>query len=115
MEEILKYLNVSVKRNTEAMVINSKGMENKEIPEDIDYERRATLVNSERFISKELKEYEDIVLHSKEQIESIEYEIFIKLRTIASNYVVSLQQLADMIATIDCYISLSEIAEQMKI
>ncbi len=80
------------------------------LPDDIDYERRATLVNSERFISKELKEYEDIVLHSKEQIESIEYEIFIKLRTIASNYVKSLQQLADLLATIDCYISLSEIA-----
>ena len=80
------------------------------LPSDIDYERRATLVNSERFISKELKEYEDIVLHSKEQIESIEYEIFIKLRNIASNYVKSLQELADVLATIDCYISLSDIA-----
>ena len=80
------------------------------LPEDIDYERRATLVNSERFISKELKEYEDIVLHSKEQIESIEYEIFIKLRNVTSNYVKSLQDLADALATIDCYIALSEIA-----
>ncbi len=80
------------------------------LPDDIDYERRSTLVNSERFISKELKEYEDIVLHSKEQIESIEYEIFIKLRNFASGFVKSLQELADVLATIDCYISLSDIA-----
>ena len=80
------------------------------LPEDIDYERRSTLVNSERFISKELKEYEDIVLHAKEQIESIEYDIFVRLRNIASNYVKSLQELADVLATIDCYISLSDIA-----
>jgi len=42
LEEILKYLNVSVKRNTEAMVINSKGMENKEIPESIAKKLRAS-------------------------------------------------------------------------
>ena len=42
LEEILKYLNVSVKRNTEAMVINSKGMENKEIPECIAKKLRAS-------------------------------------------------------------------------
>ncbi|MDE6047354.1 MAG: DNA mismatch repair protein MutS, partial [Anaeroplasmataceae bacterium] len=80
------------------------------LPEDIGYERRATLANAERFISKELKEYEDIVLHSNEQIVSLEYEIFSKLRTIASSYIVSLQNLADHLATIDCYIALSDVA-----
>ena len=49
-------------------------------------------------------------MHSKEQIESIEYEIFSQLRNKASLYIESLQNLADSLAIIDCYISLSEIA-----
>jgi len=42
LEEILKYLNVSVKRNTESMVIDVKNMENKEIPESIAKKLRAS-------------------------------------------------------------------------
>ena len=82
----------------------------KELPEDIKYERRATLVNSERFISPELKHYEQLVLNAKERIESLEYEIFTQLRNKAKGYVKSLQQLANIISEIDCYISLSDIA-----
>ena len=82
----------------------------KELPEDIKYERRATLVNSERFISPELKHYEQLVLNAKERIESLEYEIFTQLRNKAKEYVKSLQQLANIISEIDCYISLSDIA-----
>ena len=91
---------------------NSKQWIIANLPEDISYERRATLTNSERFISKELKEYEDIVLHANEQIVSLEYEIFSNLRQIATTYISSLQDLADKLATIDCYISLSQIAVQ---
>ena len=82
----------------------------KELPEDIKYERRATLVNSERFISPDLKHYEQLVLNAKERIESLEYEIFTQLRNKAKEYVKSLQQLANIISEIDCYISLSDIA-----
>ena len=42
LEEILKYLNVSVKRNTESMIIDVKNMENKEIPESIAKKLRAS-------------------------------------------------------------------------
>ena len=82
----------------------------KELPEDCGYERRATLANSERFITEELKHYEQIVLNAKDQIESLEYEIFVMLRNECSKYIQSLQELADILATIDCYISLSECA-----
>ncbi|MDE7106602.1 MAG: DNA mismatch repair protein MutS [Anaeroplasmataceae bacterium] len=105
----IKTLKVGYNRVTGYYIEVSKGAI-ANLPEDIGYERRATLANAERFISKELKEYEDIVLHSNEQIVSLEYEIFAKLRNIASSYIVSLQNLADHLATIDCYIALSDVA-----
>ncbi|MDE6407984.1 MAG: DNA mismatch repair protein MutS [Anaeroplasmataceae bacterium] len=105
----IKTLKVGYNRVTGYYIEVSKGAI-ANLPEDIGYERRATLANAERFISKELKEYEDIVLHSNEQIVSLEYEIFSKLRSIASSYIVSLQNLADHLATIDCYIALSDVA-----
>ncbi len=105
----IKTLKVGYNRITGYYIEVSKGAISS-LPEDIKYERRATLANSERFITKELKEYEDIVLHAKEQIESIEYEIFLTLRKEAFTYISSLQQLASSLATLDCYIALSEIA-----
>ncbi|MDE7213603.1 MAG: DNA mismatch repair protein MutS, partial [Anaeroplasmataceae bacterium] len=105
----IKTLKVGYNRVTGYYIEVSKGAI-ANLPDDIGYERRATLANAERFISKELKEYEDIVLHSNDQIVSIEYEIFSKLREIASTYITSLQNLADHLATIDCYIALSDVA-----
>lgn len=105
----IKTLKVGYNRVTGYYIEVSKGAI-ANLPEDIGYERRATLANAERFISKELKEYEDIVLHSNDQIVSLEYEIFAKLRSIASSYIVSLQNLADHLATIDCYTALSDVA-----
>ena len=80
------------------------------LPSDIEYERKATLSNSERFITPELKHYEQIVLNAKERIESLEYELFQSLRLEAKKYIKSLQNLADIISTIDVYISLSDVA-----
>ncbi len=80
------------------------------LPSDVEYERKATLSNSERFITPELKHYEQIVLNAKERIESLEYELFQSLRLEAKKYIKSLQNLADIISTIDVYISLSDVA-----
>ena len=88
--------------------INKSQIQN--IPEDANYERRSTLVNNERFINPELKEYERVILNAKDEISRIEYEIFIKIRDQVKNYIRSLQDLADIISTIDCYISLAELA-----
>ncbi len=105
----IKTLKVGFNRITGYFIEVSKGAI-ANLPSDIEYERRATLANSERFITKELKEYEDIVLHSSEQIQYLEYELFVKLRETAAHYIESLQKLADNLATIDCYIALSEVA-----
>jgi len=106
----IKNLKVGFNRVTGYFIEISKGAIRDLGDKISNYERRATLVNSERFITKELKQYEDMVLNAKDQIEAIEYEIFVKLRNEASKYTVSLQKLADIISTIDCYISLSDIA-----
>lgn len=82
----------------------------KEIKDTSMYERKATLSNSERFITKELKDYEQLVMNAKEKIESLEYEIFVSLRKKAFEYIKSLQELANDIAILDCYISLSDVA-----
>jgi DNA mismatch repair protein MutS len=105
----IKTLKVGYNRVTGYYIEISKGAI-KDLTEDCGYERRATLVNSVRFISPELKHYEQLVLNAKDQIESLEYELFTKLRYEASMHVKSLQKLADLISEIDCYISLSDIA-----
>ncbi len=105
----IKNLKVGYNRITGYFIEISKG-QIQFLPEDIEYERRATLANSERFITPELKKYEQMVLNAKDQIEVIEYEVFTSLRKYAQEFIVSLQELADLISEIDCYISLSDIA-----
>ncbi len=105
----IKTLKVGYNRVTGYYIEVSKGAV-ANLPEDILYERRATLANAERFITPELKEYEDIVLHATDQIESLEYEIFLELRKTCATYITSLQELADSLATMDCYIALSTVA-----
>lgn len=108
----IKTLKVGYNRVTGYYIEVSKGAI-ASLPSDITYERRATLANSERFITKELKEYEDIVLHANEQIESLEYEIFSSLRQKAFGYIESLQDLAHRLATMDCYISFSDVSTKL--
>ena len=105
----IKTMKVGYNRITGYYIEVSKGAI-KELPEDCGYERRSTLANSERFITEELKQYESMILNAKDQIESIEYEIFCSLRNECSKYVQSLQELADTISKIDCLISLSDVA-----
>ena len=105
----IKNLKVGYNRVTGYFIEISKG-QLANLPEDTNYTRRATLVNSERFISPELKEYEQKVLNASEKIVSLEYEIFASLRREATKYIVSLQKLADIIALLDCFTALSDVA-----
>ena len=73
-------------------------------------ERKQTLVNSERYITKELKEFEETILTAKDRIERIEYNIFIELKNEVAKYIPSLQFLANLLANLDCYLSLAEVA-----
>ncbi len=80
------------------------------VPED--YVRKQTLVNSERYITPELKEYEDKILNAHEKISDLEYHLFDEIRVFASAYVKQIQQNANLISMLDCIQSLAECAEE---
>ncbi|MGD8538700.1 MAG: DNA mismatch repair protein MutS [Candidatus Aminicenantes bacterium] len=77
-----------------------------------DYIRKQTLVNSERFITAELKEYEDKVLNAEERIGELEYQLFLEIRGKVAEEARRLHKIATDIATIDVLSSLSEVASQ---
>ena len=67
-----------------------------------DYIRKQTLVGAERFITQELKEYEEKVLGAEEKIASLEYELFNQLRKKVISYAREIQDNAKLIAQLDC-------------
>ncbi|MBS0627365.1 MAG: DNA mismatch repair protein MutS, partial [Verrucomicrobia bacterium] len=74
------------------------------------FERRQTLVNAERFITKELKEYEHKVLSAEEKIAGIEFFLFHELRKEISSYSKTIRDIASAIAIIDCLASLAKVS-----
>ena len=74
------------------------------------YECKQTLANAERFITPELKKYEQIVVGSTEKIQKLEYDLFIEIRDVCQGFTKSLQQLADKISTIDCLLAFAEVS-----
>lgn len=64
--------------------------------------RKQTLVNAERYITEELKEYETKILGAEEKILSLEQEIFSKLVEWMLQYIGAVQQNAALIAQLDC-------------
>ncbi|MFC2166536.1 DNA mismatch repair protein MutS [Acidobacteriota bacterium] len=81
-----------------------------QVPED--YIRKQTLVNSERFITPELKEYEEKVLNAEERIGEIEHKLFLEVRGKISKEFLRLQKIASFIAILDVLVSLAEGASQ---
>ncbi|MBN1222429.1 MAG: DNA mismatch repair protein MutS, partial [Candidatus Aminicenantes bacterium] len=79
-----------------------------------DYIRKQTLVNSERFITPELKEYEDKVLNAEQRIGELEYALFLEVRETISRENVRLQRIAAQVATLDVLSSLSELASNCR-
>jgi DNA mismatch repair protein MutS len=80
------------------------------IPEH--YIRKQTLVNSERYITPELKTYEDKILNAEEKIYELESELFNQVRLTVADEAESIQQNARLIAMLDCFISFAECAEE---
>lgn len=66
-----------------------------------DYMRKQTLSNCERFITVQLKEYENRVLGSEEKVKNMEYNLFINLRGKISQHVDEIQKTAESIALLD--------------
>lgn len=73
--------------------------------------RKQTLVNAERYITPELKEYEEKILNAEERMIAIEQKYFMALVQDASEYVTQIQQNARVLATIDCLISFAWVAK----
>ena len=71
------------------------------VTEDMQYERKQTLANCERFINPLLKEKEKIILSSEEKIISLEYELFISIRDKCLEYIRDIQEIAKIISEID--------------
>jgi DNA mismatch repair protein MutS len=75
------------------------------------YMRKQTLVNAERFITKELKEQEEIILTAEERINAIEYALFQETVEKVLAYMTVIQETASHIAHIDCLLNFAHIAE----
>jgi DNA mismatch repair protein MutS len=75
-----------------------------------DYQRKQTLANAERFITPELKEYEEKVLGAEERMAVIEYDLFQEVRSRVSEQGERIQQTAEAVAVLDVLQSLAEVA-----
>ena len=110
-----EYLDKMLQRETEATGITSlkiasnnvfgyyievRNSHKDKVPEN--WVRKQTLVNAERYITEELKEYEAKILGAEEKIVQIEQELFSKLVTWISDYIKPVQQNAHLIGEIDC-------------
>jgi DNA mismatch repair protein MutS len=82
------------------------------VPEE--YIRKQTLVNSERFITQELKEYEEKVLHAEERIAALEHRLFVEVRETIAGRSGRLQRIARTIALLDVLTALAELAVQRR-
>ena len=74
--------------------------------------RKQTLANAERYITQELKEYEEKILGAEEKILSLEARLFNELVTAAQEFIPQIQIDANMIAHLDCLLSFAKTAEE---
>lgn len=74
--------------------------------------RKQTLANSERYITPELKELEDMVLGAEEKLIELEYQLFIEIREQIAGHILRIQNTASQLSTLDCLCSFAEIAQK---
>jgi len=82
------------------------------IKDEDGYVRKQTLTNAERFVTEELKEREDAILHAEEKAIRLETEIFLNLLERIKVYLPKLQKLANGMAMIDVLYGLSVVSSQ---
>ena len=75
-----------------------------------DWIRKQTLVNAERYITEELKEYESQILGAEERISQLEHQLYREVCSEVMLYIDSIQRNSKIIAEIDCGIGLSELS-----
>lgn len=105
----IKTLKVGFNRMFGYYIEVSKGQSDK-MPSS--FQRRQTLVNGERYITPELKEFENKVLTAEEKILSIENELFTMLRQEIAQYAPRVFAIAKALASIDCLQGLATVAKK---
>ena len=79
-----------------------------------EYIRKQTLVNAERYITPELKEYETLVLNAEERIREVELKLFNELCRILSKSSQKILQISKFIAVLDVIISFAQVSRENK-
>ena len=74
--------------------------------------RKQTLAQAERYITQELKEYEEKILGAEDKILSLEQRLFGELVMAAQEFIAQIQQDANVIAHLDCLLSAAKTAEE---
>ncbi len=82
------------------------------VPEE--WIRKQTLVNAERYITEELKEYEAKILGAEEKIQQLESQLFNQLVSWVSTYIKPVQLNASLVAQVDCLMSFAQLAIENK-
>jgi DNA mismatch repair protein MutS len=80
------------------------------VPEN--YIRKQTLVNAERYITDELKKFEEKILGAEEKINKLEYELFQKIRTLVALETKAIQKNSEIISEIDIYQSFATVSKE---
>ena len=83
-----------------------------QVPEN--WIRKQTLVNAERYITQELKDYEEKILTAETQIQVIENRLYSELMLAMTEYVPQMQQDAAVVAQLDCLMSFATVAVENK-
>ncbi|MFC2108976.1 DNA mismatch repair protein MutS [Bacteroidota bacterium] len=119
------YLDAMLARETERTGINSlkiafnnvfgyyievRNSHKDKVPEE--WIRKQTLVNAERYITEELKEYETKILGAEEKISKLEHELYAKLIHYLSGHIQKIQLNAQLIAQVDCLTSFAKTATE---
>ncbi|MBI3212140.1 MAG: DNA mismatch repair protein MutS, partial [Simkania negevensis] len=105
----IKNLRISYSKAFGYCIEVSRGQADK-VPQN--FERRQTLTNCERYVTYELKAYEEKVLTAQEQIEVIEKTLYLSLLKKIGLYLEMMQKIAEKVASLDAILSLAEVAIQ---
>lgn len=92
--------------------IEVRNLHKDKVPES--WIRKQTLVNAERYITQELKDYEEKILGAEEKIQALEVSLYNDLVQSLMDYIPTIQVNANLIARCDCLLSLSKVAEENK-
>ena len=82
------------------------------VKDEFGWERKQTLANAERYITKELKEKESLILNAEERIIELEYDLFNEIKEIIKKNIIKLKKTAKSLGYLDALISLSIVSDE---